>query len=77
MRIRKDMIIRTSKNQKRFVGCTGFPNCKNTYSLPQKGEITMVNKVCNFCGTPIINVKTKGKKSWEPCLNPECPTKKK
>ncbi len=73
----KDMIIRTSKNQKRFVGCTGFPNCKNTYSLPQRGEITMVNKVCNFCGTPIINVKTKGKKSWEPCLNPECPTKKK
>jgi DNA topoisomerase-1 len=72
-----DMIIRTSKNQKRFVGCTGFPNCKNTYSLPQKGEITMVNKVCNFCGTPIINIKTKGKKSWEPCLNPECPTKKK
>ncbi|UCF12319.1 MAG: DNA topoisomerase I [Thermoplasmatales archaeon] len=73
----KDMITRTSKKAKRFVGCTGFPNCKNTYSLPQKGEIITTDKVCNTCGTPIIKVIMKGKKTWEPCLNLNCPTNKK
>ena len=72
----KPMIIRTSKNKKRFVGCTGYPSCKNTYSLPQKGAIFVTNKVCNKCSTPIVRVKSKGKKSWELCLNSECDAKK-
>ena len=71
------MIVRTSKKEKRFVGCTGFPNCKNTYSLPQKGEIITTDKACNTCGAPIIKVIMKGKKAWEPCLNLNCPTNKK
>ena len=73
----KDMIIRTSRNSKRFVGCSGYPDCKNTYSLPQKGEITTTDKVCDTCGTPIIKVIMKGKKVWEPCLNLNCPAKNK
>lgn len=73
----KGMIVRTSKKEKRFVGCTGFPNCKNTYSLPQKGEIITTDKVCNTCGAPIIKVIMNGKKTWEPCLNLNCPTNKK
>jgi len=73
----KGMIVRTSKKEKRFVGCTGFPNCKNTYSLPQKGEIITTDKVCNTCGAPIIKVIMNGKKAWEPCLNLNCPTNKK
>ena len=73
----KKMIVRTSKKEKRFVGCTGFPNCKNTYSLPQTGEIITTDKACNTCGAPIIKVIMKGKKAWEPCLNLSCPTNKK
>jgi DNA topoisomerase-1 len=73
----KDMIVRTSRKDKRFVGCTGFPNCKNTYSLPQKGEITTTDKVCDTCGAPIIKVIKKGKNAWEPCLNLNCPAKNK
>jgi len=72
----KGMIIRTSKNAKRFVGCTGYPECKNTYSLPQKGGITTTNKICKTCGAPIIKVINKGKNPWNLCLNSECPTKK-
>ena len=72
----KPLIIRTSKNKKRFVGCTGFPSCKNTYSLPQKGGIYLTDKVCKKCNTPIVRVKSKGKKAWELCLNSECDAKK-
>ncbi len=35
----RDMVIRKSKKGKRFVGCTGYPSCNNTYSLPQEGSI--------------------------------------
>ncbi len=72
----KGMIIRTSKNAKRFVGCTGYPECKKTYSLPQKGVITTTDKPCKTCGAPTIKVINKGKKPWTLCLNSECPTKK-
>jgi DNA topoisomerase-1 len=72
----KNLIIRTSKNNKRFVGCTGFPSCKNTYSLPQRGTIFVTDKLCKKCNTPIVKVKSKGKKSWELCLNSECDAKK-
>ncbi|UCD14154.1 MAG: DNA topoisomerase I [Thermoplasmatales archaeon] len=73
----KDMIIRTSKNAKRFVGCTGFPLCKNTYSLPQKGSIAITDNACTTCGAPIVKVIMKGKKPWKLCLNSDCLTKKK
>jgi len=71
----KTMIIRTSRNNKRFVGCTGYPNCKSTYSLPQNGEITTTDKTCKTCGAPIIVVIKKGKKPWNLCINSNCPAK--
>lgn len=77
----KPMVIRTSKKKKRFVGCTGFPDCKNTYSLPQNGGIIATGEVCDKCSAPVVKVKSKGKRAWELCLNSECtakkPTKKK
>jgi len=73
---RENMIIRTSKRGKRFVGCSGFPDCKNTYSLPQSGEIMKTDKRCDNCNTPIVRVKMKGKKVWDLCLNSDCPGKK-
>lgn len=72
----KPMVIRVSKKSKRFVGCTGFPNCNNTYSLPQKGGIFTSERVCKQCGTPVVKVKSKGKRAWELCLNSGCPAKK-
>lgn len=72
----KPLVFRRSKNKKRFVGCTGFPDCKNTYSLPQTGAVIVSDKVCKECSTPIVKVKFKGKRIWELCLNSNCPTKK-
>jgi DNA topoisomerase-1 len=72
----KPMIIRTSKKNKRFVGCTNYPACKNTYSLPQSGGIYSTGKLCEKCNTPIVKIKSKGKRAWELCLNSECLAKK-
>jgi DNA topoisomerase-1 len=71
----KPMVIRTSKNRKRFVACTGYPNCRNTYSLPQKGAVYPTETQCTTCGTPIVKVKFKGKRLWTLCLNSDCPSK--
>ena len=71
----KDLIIRMSRKGKRFVGCTGYPKCKNTYPLPQRGVILKTEKQCGACKTPVIQLKTSGKKAWEICLDPKCSNK--
>ena len=63
----KSLVIRRSKNGKRFVGCSGYPKCKVTYPLPQKGKITPTGKVCPECGAPILRI---GRR--ELCINPKC-----
>ena len=73
----KPLVVRVSKKAKRFVGCTGYPECTNTYSLPQQGGLTMTTKLCDACNTPIVKVKMKGRRTWELCINSECPKKKK
>lgn len=73
----KPLMVRVSKKGKRFVGCTGYPDCKNTYSLPQQGGLTMTTKLCDACNSPIVQVKMKGRRSWDLCINSECPKKKK
>jgi len=72
----KDLVIRRSKRGKRFVGCSGFPDCKNTYSLPQKGRVIVTDKKCTKCDSPIVKIITKGKRPWNLCLNSDCPAKK-
>ncbi len=73
----KSLMVRVSKKGKRFVGCTGYPECMNTYSLPQQGGLTMTTKQCDACNSPIVQVKMKERRSWDLCINPECPKKKK
>ncbi len=68
----KDLIILFSKNRKRFVGCSGFPDCKNAYPLPQKGYISKTSEICDKCKTPIIRIRNKGKKAWDICLDIKC-----
>ena len=73
----KDLVIRFSRKGKRFVGCTGFPACKNTYSLPQKGAIEKTGEMCEVCNTPVVKVKMAGKKAWDMCLDSDCKARKK
>ncbi len=63
-------IIRSKKTGKRFVACSNYPECKNTWPLPQKGKITILNETCK-CGIRKIMVEF-GKRRRVVCPNPEC-----
>ncbi len=70
-----DLIIRRSrKSRKRFVGCSGYPDCRVTYPLPQRGEIIPLGTECDACGSPEIKV-LGGKRPWVTCINMDCPKK--
>src|SRR5918997_904922 len=70
-----DLIIRRNrKSRKRFVGCTGYPDCHVTYPLPQRGEIIPFGTRCEACGSPEIKV-LGGKRPWVTCINMDCPKK--
>jgi DNA topoisomerase-1 len=70
-----DLIIRRNrKSRKRFVGCTGYPDCRVTYPLPQRGEIIPLGTQCDACGSPEIKV-LGGKRPWVTCINIDCPKK--
>ncbi|MBN1941537.1 MAG: DNA topoisomerase I [Candidatus Diapherotrites archaeon] len=71
----KDLMIRTGRTGKRFVGCTGYPSCTNTYPLPQMGKIIPTDKRCPECGALVIRVLGKGRRKFEMCLDMNCKTK--
>jgi DNA topoisomerase-1 len=52
----KPMVVRMSRNGK-FLGCSGFPKCKNTMPLDSNGERVEPEKtdqVCEKCGSPMV-----------------------
>ncbi len=63
-----DLVIRMSKAKKRFIGCTGYPNCTETFSLPHKGTLAMMPQTCGKCGLKIVSVKNFKKKPWKLCV---------
>lgn len=66
-------IIKTKKG--RFVGCSNYPDCENTYPLPGEGKIESLDETCEECHTPRIKVIRKGRKPYDMCIDPDCPTK--
>jgi DNA topoisomerase-1 len=63
--------------KKRFAGCTGYPKCDFSAPLPAFGFITPIDKVCEQCKTPIVQVQRPGfGKPFRMCLDIHCPTKK-
>jgi DNA topoisomerase-1 len=73
-----ELAIKTAKKSgKRFAGCVKYPDCTQTYPLPQRGAILPMGESCEECGSPRIRAITKGRRPWELCLDPDCPTKPK
>ena len=70
-----NLAIKKSRLGKQFAGCSSWPDCNNSYPLPQYAKIVPMNKVCDKCGTPKVKVFAKGK-VFEMCLDTECETKK-
>ncbi len=71
-----DLRMITSKTtRKRFVGCSGYPKCSNSYPLPQKGKVLALGTFCEHCKAPMIKV-VNGRRAYEMCLNMTCVSKK-
>jgi DNA topoisomerase-1 len=75
----KLIILRSRKTGKRFIGCTNyFSNlCKTSFPLPQTGAIRTLARSCRICGLPVVQIRMKGRRSWNLCVNPQCPSKEK
>lgn len=59
----------------RFIGCSGYPDCKTGFPMPQKGKVTTTENLCKHCNHPILRVQFMGKRPWNLCINPLCPGK--
>ncbi len=70
-------MLRARKSKKRFVGCSGYPDCTTTFPLPQTGSVMATGEICPECNSPKIKVIAAKRKPWVLCLDPSCPTKKK
>jgi len=46
-------LIKT-QNNKRFIGCTNYPDCKRSYPVPKSGKIKILKKVTCKKGSPYV-----------------------
>jgi DNA topoisomerase-1 len=67
--------IRYSFAGKRFVGCSGYPACRVTYPLPQRGKLEKDQPPCPTCRAPVVTAIEAGRPPWTLCINPGCPTR--
>ena len=68
-----DLRIVRSRRGNKFIGCSGYPNCTETYNLPRGAKGT--DDVCDVCGAPKISV-PHGKSKDEICVDPGCPSRR-
>jgi len=69
-------ILYAKQYKRYFIGCTNYPKCRNTYTLPPNGTIKKTDKTCEECGFPMLMRLNKGKKPWVFCFNPKCASRK-
>ena len=61
-------VIYSKATRKRFVGCSGYPKCSNSFPLPQMGTVKALSTKCKTCGLKMVSVKSKGKRPWKLCI---------
>lgn len=66
-------IIKTNNGQ--FVGCSEYPDCENSFPLPQNAKIVPTDENCDDCGLPVFKVIRKGKRPFEMCPKTDCESK--
>jgi DNA topoisomerase-1 len=67
-----DLVILTSRRSKRFIGCSNYPECRNSYPLPQYGKIVSKGLKCKECDSPEVMVINSKKAPWHICVNMSC-----
>lgn len=70
----ENMVVRFSRSGKKFLGCSGFPKCKNTVSLASDGEQAEESEHdCPKCGSPLLIKKGRRGKKYLACSAfPKC-----
>jgi DNA topoisomerase-1 len=68
-----DLRIVRSRRGSKFIGCSGYPDCTETYNLPRGAKGT--DDVCDTCGAPKISV-PHGNSRDEICVDPGCPSRR-
>jgi len=64
-----------SRNNKWFLACNKYPDCENTYPLPQKGKVYATDKMCETCNKPVIKV-IGPRFRYQMCIDHNCESKK-
>lgn len=60
-----DLIIRRGRRGARFVGCSGYPECRFTLPLPRGGMIVVTERRCETHGMNHIRIINRGKRPWD------------
>ena len=60
-------MIHSKRTGKRFVGCTNYPKCSNSFPLPQHGYVQAVPTLCK-CGLHLVEVRVAGRRPWRFCV---------
>ena len=60
-----ELIIRRGRRGSRFIGCSGYPNCKFTLPLPRFGTLLVTDKVCDMHHMNHVRIINKGKRPWD------------
>ena len=60
-----ELIIRRGHRGSRFIGCSGYPNCRFTLPLPRFGTVVVTDKLCETHGMNHIRIINKGKRPWD------------
>jgi len=68
------IVAMRSRRNKRFAGCVNYPECRQSYPLPQRGRIEGTGVSCPDCGGPRIALYFSGRGRSEFCINMDCPS---
>ncbi len=62
-----NLLVRTSRANKRFIGCSNYPKCTVTFSLPQRGKIHFLQEKCS-CRLSLLEIRQFGKRPYRLCV---------
>ncbi len=60
------------KTGQSFVGCSRYPECRNTYPLPSGMLALASDQKCDVCGGPKVKFVAKGQPPSIVCIDPKC-----
>lgn len=58
-----------------FIGCSNYPNCRNSFPLPAYGFAKPTGKICKTDGMPIVLILRGGGTRFEMCIGKNCHSK--